>query len=449
MANLMVVAVCLLSLGADPAPYAGEVTALRKAGMASAGAFDMLARLTALGPRLAGSGGADEAVALTQSLMQDLGLDNIHLEPVTVAHWVRGEPEEGVIHSAGRTVPLSVCALGGSVRTAANGIRARVMEVHDFEELERRQQEAKGRMVFFNRPMDPTHLDTFESYGGAADQRVYGASRAAKFGAVAVLVRSLTMKHDDVPHTGIMLYEDKDKIPAAALGLKSADRLSAMLKEDPELEVFLEQDCRFEQPVESYNVTGQITGTEKPGEIIVIGGHLDAWDVGAGAHDDGAGCVQAIEALRLLKQIGLKPRRTIRAVMFMDEEFGGTGGRAYAADKRRKVEKHVAAIESDRGGFVPTGFTVRGDEKQVAFVRQWMPALSKAGVFFVDEGYGGVDINPLAEGGTLTIGLIVDSQRYFDVHHSANDSLDAVNPRELELGAVAMAALAYILSEEF
>lgn len=449
MTNLVALTACLLALSGTPATdYAADMASLRKAGMPALKSYEMLSRLTLLGPRLAGSSGAKKAVEMTRQLMTDLGFDNVHTEPVWVSHWERGNEETCAMISKGGRMPLAVCALGGSVGTPPAGIRGGVIEVQNFDELQEREEEAKGKIVFFNRPMDPTHINTFSAYGGSADQRVHGAAKAAAVGATAVLVRSMTMKADDVPHTGIMLYETEDKIPAAALGLKSANRLSARLKEDPELEVYLKLSCHFQQPVESYNVVGQLTGTSKPDEIIVLGGHLDAWDTGVGAHDDGAGCVQSIEALRLLQQVGLKPSRTIRAVMFMDEEFGGTGGRAYAKAEHRKGEKHVAAIESDRGGFVPLGFTVKGDDQQVAAVAKWMPALKEAGLHYVKKGYGGVDINPLAEQGTLTIGLDVDTQRYFDVHHSANDTLESVHPRELQLGAIAMAGLAWILSEE-
>lgn len=451
-------AICtLLSAGSPPPPpdgmglYEGLVQDMRADGMTGLDAYSMLAELTALGPRLGGSVGAEKAVEFTRGLMLKYGFDDVHLEEVTVHRWERGPKETASLTTSDgkRVAALSVAALGGSVATPEAGITAEVIEVMSLDEADGLGDRAKGKIIFFNRPMDPTVLNTFEAYGGAADQRAHGASRGAKVGAVAVLVRSMTTLPDDNPHTGIMTYaEGVPKIPAAALGVKSAELLSRSLRSDPGAKVTLNMRCRNLGTVVSHNVAGQITGHTHPDEIVVVGGHLDAWDLGPGAHDDGAGCVQAIEALRIIKSLGLKPRRTIRAVMFMDEEFGGTGGRAYAEDPRRKQERHIAAIESDRGGFAPVGFNVKADEDKVVSVARWLPALEEAGIAWVRKGYGGVDINPLSESGTLTMGLVVDSQRYFDVHHSANDVIETVNPRQLELGAVAMAALAFIVAEE-
>jgi Zn-dependent M28 family amino/carboxypeptidase len=297
--------------------------------------------------------------------------------------------------------------------------------------------------------MDPAEVDQFTAYGKAAGQRVQGPSAAARVGAVAALVRSLTRNADDHPHTGLLVYDEGvPRIPAAALGLRSADRLAALLASGKDVRVRLRLGCRSLGPATTANVLGQVTGSELPGEVIVLGGHLDAWDLGVGAHDDAAGCVQALEAVRLIHALGLTPRRTIRAVMFMDEEFGGTGGDAYASDPHRDQEKHLAAIESDRGGFLPLGFAADGDAAAVARIAAFLPLLRGAGIQWVQAGGGGTDISPLGEKGTLLIGLVPDSQRYFDAHHSVNDVLDAVHPRELELGAIAMAVLAYALANE-
>lgn len=238
------------------------------------------------------------------------------------------------------------------------------------------------------------------------------------------------------------------RIPAACISTKGAELLSTALKKDPSLLVNFKTECRNLASVTSHNVIGQITGSEHPNEILLVGGHLDSWDLGTGAHDDGAGCVQAIEALRLIKESGLRPRRTIRAVMFMNEEFGGTGGRDYAAAKDREGEVHVAAIESDRGGFLPLGFGISGDPNTIKHLQKWEDLLRSIGLQWIRRGGGGVDIAPLAAQGTVLIGLVPDSQRYFDVHHSEKDVLETVNPRELELGAIAMAVFAYILAQE-
>lgn len=445
VAVLLLIASLAAAAPPDGVPRPSLTERLKNEGLRNQQAMATLARIVAGGSRLAGSAGAAKAVTVTRQIMEEMGLDNVHLEEVEVRHWVRGA-ESATIVGGGK---LSVMALGGSVGTPAAGVEGEVIEVMSLEECDALGERARGRVIFFNRPMDPTHYDTFNAYGGAADQRVHAASRAAAVGAVAVLVRSMTMRHDDVPHTGVMKYaDDVPKIPAAGLSLIAADALHDALEGKAPVRVRLSLGCQMLEPVISHNVVGDITGSELPHEIVLVGGHLDSWDAGDGAHDDGAGCAQSLEALRLIQTLGARPKRTIRAVMFMDEEFGGTGGKAYAIAPERKTETHIAAIESDRGGFLPLGFTVKADAEKVRSLQRWLPLIAPLGMTFVKEGYGGVDINPLAELGTLTIGLYPDSQRYFDYHHSANDVLDAVNPRHLELGAIAMAVLASHLAEE-
>ncbi|MFH1529178.1 MAG: M20/M25/M40 family metallo-hydrolase [Pseudomonadota bacterium] len=421
-------------------------------GMRSGQAMALLTELCEQAPhRQAGSGGGRTAETLGRRWMERFGFQEVRQESFEVRHWERGPVERAAMEiPSGETASLTVCALGGSVGTRSGGITAPVLEVGDLEEVATRADEVKGRIVFFNRPMDPTKVMTFQAYGGAADQRVHGPSVAAKYGAVGVVVRSMTLKADDVPHTGIMIYEDDaPKIPAAALGFRSADRLAEALKQHPGLSLTLELSAKELPPVEARNTLGQITGSERPEEVVVLGCHLDAWDKGCGAHDDGAGCAQAVEALRLLGRLGLPLRRTVRVVLYMDEEMGGVGGKAYAGAEARKAEPHVYAIESDRGGFVPLGFSVDAEDPVVEGLRRrTLPMLKLLGLHDLERGGGGVDIGPLVEIGCTTIGLIPDSQRYFDVHHSDNDVLEAVHPRELELGAIAMAALAYALANE-
>lgn len=421
-------------------------------GMGSGQAMALLEELCTEAPhRLAGNPGGRTAEALGRAWMERLGFQEIRQEAFEVRSWERGAIERASVAVPGDDpIPLSVCALGGAVGTPEDGIEAPVVEVRDLKEIATRAAEVKGKIVFLNRPMDPTHTSTFRSYGGAADQRVHGASAAAKHGAVGVVVRSMTLKNDDVPHTGIMIYrDDAPKIPAAALGLMSADRLSEMLRRHPGLTLRLELSAQENPPVEARNTLGQITGAEHPEEIVVLGCHLDAWDKGCGAHDDGAGCAQAVEALRLLGRLGLPLRRTVRVVLYMDEEMGGIGGKAYAKSEARKGEPHVYAIESDRGGFVPLGFTVDAEDHVVdALRRRTLPVLEAVGIHYMERGGGGVDIGPLKAIGCTNIGLVPDSQRYFDVHHSDNDVLAAVHPRELQLGAVTMAVLAFMLANE-
>lgn len=440
----------------QPAPAAPPYEEIAKqivtTALSEGQAFQMLAALTELGPRLSGSPQAAAAVELTRQMMEQLGFANVRLQPVLVPHWVRGPVEEAAIINSPTvgTVPLKVCALGSSIATPEVGVVAEVVEVQSFADLQALGKRAAGKIIFFNRPMDPTKLDTFEGYGGAVNQRGSGAVEAAKVGGVAALVRSMTTRLDDVPHTGNLHYDDKlAKIPTAAISTIGANLLSQVIAHDKKVTVRLKLTCQTFPDAPSANVMGELVGSAKPDEIIVLGGHLDSWDKGTGTHDDGAGCMQAIEAVRLLKQCGLKPKRTIRAVMFMNEENGLRGGAEYARESAEKKIKHVAGLESDRGGFAPRGFSVQADSMVLRKISQWEPVFAAIGADRIRPGYGGVDISPLARQGVPAISLVPESHRYFDYHHSDNDTIDKVNPRELELGAAAMAIMAYLISEEF
>jgi carboxypeptidase Q len=432
--------------------YQVTVDRLREAGLSGEKAYGLLKRITSVGPRLTGSPQAAAAVELALNLMEELGFDRIRPEPVEVGRWVRGEAAEAaIVHSGARAaIPLSVCALGGSVGTPPRGITAPIVEVLSLDELPVLGKALAGKIVFFNRPMDRRLAEPFAAYGAASSQRVRGASAAARHGAAAVLVRSLTFREDRNPHTGMMQYDPGTRrIPAAAISTADADVLSALIKKEKDVSVSIRMDCRNMGRVLSANVVGEITGTEHPEEIVLIGGHLDSWDLGVGAHDDAAGCAAALEALRLVKELGLRPRRTIRAVLFMDEEFGGTGGRAYASAPQRKGERHILAAESDRGGFAPVGLAVGGrDRKVLERVSAHAGLFKPFGVSFIVPGGGGVDVAPLVERGAVPAAVILSSQAYFDVHHSALDVDASVHPRELELQAIILAALAYILAQE-
>jgi hypothetical protein len=413
--------------------------------------YDWLRDLCALGPRLSGSVGSEKAVAYTKSIMDTLGLDRVWLQPVMVPHWVRGDQEQA--HIIGRrpllNESLTLCALGGSVSTGDDGISAQVVEVHSYDELRKmKPKDVEGKIVFFNVPMNQAHLRTFHAYGETARYRVFGADSASKKGAVAMVLRSLSTSLDDYPHTGVMVYRDTTvpHIPGAALSTVAAERLSAALREDPKLKLHIRMTCETLPDVVSYNVIGEIRGTEKPDEIIVVGGHLDAWDNGAGAHDDGAGCMQSIQVLQTFLDMGYAPKRTVRAVMYMNEENGARGGREYARVADSLDENHIFAIESDAGGFTPRGFGI----DSVLLVRinaNWGSLLGSFGLHELTEGGHGVDIGPLKEHGCLLAGLNPDSQRYFDYHHAPSDTFDKVNHRELKLGAAAMASLVYLVAE--
>ncbi|MCY7351749.1 MAG: M20/M25/M40 family metallo-hydrolase [Cytophagaceae bacterium] len=410
--------------------------------------YEWLRQLTTqVGPRLSGSPGAQKAVDWGKKTMEAEGFDRVFLQEVMVPHWVRGDKERAWIRHGKDKIDVPVAALGGSVGTPAEGITAGVIEVKNFQELRALGREkVAGKIVFFNRPMDPTKLNTFEAYAGAVDQRGGGATEASKLGAVGAIVRSMNPSLDDFPHTGSMRYgPGVPLIPAAAISTKGAERLSALLKQNPALQFYFKQSCETLDDVLSYNVVGEIKGSEKPNEIILVGGHLDSWDLAQGAHDDGAGCVQSIEVLRTLKVLGIRPRHTLRAVLFMNEENGTRGGIKYADLAKQNNETHVYAIESDNGGFTPRGFGIVGNDAQVAALQRFSPLLAPYGLHEIGRGSGGADIGPLAPLGTVLVGFKPDSQRYFDYHHAANDRFEAISERELKLGAASMAALVILL----
>jgi hypothetical protein len=357
---------------------------------------------------------------------------------------------------------LDILALGNSLGTGPKGIEAPVILIHSFEELEQRKNEVKGKIVFYNYTFNPRFIETFRSYGDAVRYRVFGPSKAARYGAVGVLVRSMTHSVDNNPHTGAMIYNDSfPKIPAAAMGLWDADKLATALEQGRngnnssgnaggphEIKVFLRTQARMLPDTLAHNVIGEITGSEFPNEFITVGGHLDSWDPAEGAQDDGAGCVHSIEVLRALKAVGYKPRHSIRVVLFANEENGGRGGEKYADEAKAKNEKHLFALESDAGGFTPRDFSISLPEDKLAGIRSWLQLLQPYGVYSFEKGGGGADVGPLEPKLGAVVGeLRPDSQRYFDYHHSRNDVLENVNKRELELGALNMAALIYLVDK--
>ncbi len=413
--------------------------------------YDWLDHLSnEIGGRLSGSYNAEKAVKYTKEELEVLGLDKVWLQPVLVPKWTRGQKEYAYIETGpGQTSTTDICALGGSVPTPKLGIKAQLIEVTSLEELATLGREKiEGKIVFYNRPMQADLVNTFAAYGGCVDQRYAGAMEAAKYGAVAVVVRSMNLRSDDFPHTGSMSYGDTpvdQRIPACAISTNGADYLSSALKILPSLYFYFKQNCKTYDDVLSHNVVGEITGTQYPNRYMVVGGHLDSWDLGDGSHDDGAGVVQSMEVLRLFKQIGYKPKHSIRVVLFMNEENGLRGGKKYAEEARLKNEKHVFALESDAGGFTPRGFSFDLDDANFAQVESWKPLFKPYLIHYFEKGGSGADIGPLKEEGMVLAGLRPDSQRYFDHHHAASDTFDAVNKRELELGGAAMASLVYLM----
>ena len=405
-----------------------------------------------IGGRLSGSYEAERAVEYTKKQLDKLGLDKVWLQPVMVPKWSRGTPEYAYVETApGITSIQNICALGGSVATRKEGLKAEVIEVQGIEDLKNYgREQIEGKIVFYNRPMQANLISTFQAYGGCVDQRYSGAKEAAEYGAVGVIVRSMNLREDDFPHTGAMSYGDipaKKRIPACAISTKGANYLSSALRLKPDLKFYFKQNCKTFADVQSYNVIGEITGSEFPNKYMIVGGHLDSWDLGDGSHDDGAGCVQSMEVLRLFKEIDYRPRHSIRVVLFMNEENGLRGGRKYAEEARLKREEHLFALESDAGGFTPRGFSFDTDATNFEQVKNWEALFKPYLIHYFELGGSGADIGPLKEEGIVLAGLRPDSQRYFDYHHAANDTFDAVNKRELELGGATMASLVYLFDK--
>jgi hypothetical protein len=402
-----------------------------------------------IGGRISGSPQAEAAVNWAFKSLKAEGFDSVWLQPVMVPHWVRGEKEQAFVFDNGKKIELSICALGNSVGTTKNGIKAKVIEVKTFEELRALDNNfVKGKIVYFSRPFPDNVLTCGSAYGNTVNQRGQGPIEAAKKGAIGVIVRSMTHALDDYPHTGATNYKDSiPKIPGCAVSTVDADVLSKILQANPNAELYFRQTCEMLPDVLSYNVIAEMKGTKFPNEYVIVGGHLDSWDNGEGAHDDGAGTVQSMNALRLILKSGIKPKRTIRAVLFMNEENGLKGGLKYAELAQSNKEKHIAAIETDAGGFMPRhiGFTFNKEElKKFA---NWQELLAPYGVQAFDENGGGADIGPLRKQGTTLIGYHPDGQKYFDYHHTSNDTFDKVNKRELQFGTVVLSGLIYLLSE--
>ncbi len=399
-----------------------------------------------VGHRLSGSEGAEKAVTWSENLMKKYGFDRVWTDPIEVPHWERGDAERVMLLPD--SVPLDALSLGFSVGSDGP-LTGQVVMFSSLQALrDVPDGSLSGKIVFLNQPMNPKLIDTFHAYGGCSGARSRGASEAARKGAVGFVIRSLGLRADDFPHTGVMFYDEQyDSIPALALSTNAAYKLSKALEANPKQELLIESDCRHNPDAPSHNVIAEITGSVHPDKVIVVGGHLDSWDVGEGAHDDGAGVVQSLEVLRIFKALNIRPKHTIRCVFFMNEENGTRGGQAYARISEQEGTTHYAAMESDRGGFAPRGFTVDAAPLYIDHMAQWLNLFKPYQIHFIEPGYGGVDINPLKKSGTPLIGFVPDSQRYFDVHHTANDVFENVNQRELELGAAAMTSLIYLIDK--
>lgn len=415
-------------------------------------AYDLLRQLTkGIGGRLAGSEQYNKAVVWGEATLKKLGADKIFLQECLMPNWNRGGKDKASIvlvdgKKANRT--LDVLALGNSLGTGGKALTAEIIAIEDFSALEAKKDQVKGKIVYFNNKFNPTNVQPFKSYGEAGQFRRVGPSRAAKYGAVAVMIRSLSEATDNNPHTGSTAYNDSfPKIPAIALGGMDADYLWQLTKKST-VKTTIVTNGFYSPDVKGHSVIAEITGTEFPNEYITVGGHLDSWDVNEGAHDDGAGIVQTMEILRTLKALGYKPKRTLRFVLFANEENGLRGGNKYAEEAKINKETHLFAMESDAGGFTPRGFGLTATTTQLAKIQSWLSLLKPYGTDNLNAGGGGADIAPLNRiFGTALAGLVPDGQRYFDIHHARSDVFENVNKRELLLGAVNMAALIYLVDQ--
>lgn len=402
-----------------------------------------------IGHRLSGSPEAAKAVVWAEQMMKSAGADRVWLQPVNVPVWVRGKESLAIrVSGSKRWVEIPMLSLGNSQGSQGKALELPVVAASDFAAFyAMKESDIRGKAVFFNFQFPQELIHPFEGYGVAGPYRWQGANRAAARGAAAVIIRSVSTGLDDYPHTGSMSYADTvRKIPAVAIGNESADRLARACQEGA-VSIRLTSECGMKGVSSSYNVIGEITGSEYPEEIVLVGAHLDSWDVGEGAHDDGAGCVQALEVIRTLRALGIRPKRTVRAVLFMNEENGLRGGMAYADSAKARNERHVLAIESDAGGFSPRGIGLEMDSNKRARVKQYAHLFAPYQVYDFDHEEGGADISPLKRSGVPVAGLMPDPQRYFDLHHTANDVFEQVNHRELKLGAVTLTQFVYLISQ--
>jgi len=400
--------------------------------------------------RIACAPEAVKAAYWTNDIMGEMDLDTVFMQEIMVRNWIRGAKEEGIIISEkfGRK-NVNVCALGLGKGTGHTGIIGNIIEIKSRKELDLLGAEKiHGKIVFLNEAMDTRNMNTFGAYAAASWQRTSGPSLAAKYGAKAAVIRSLTSAIDIYPHTGVTSHEaGEDSIPSVAICTEHAELLSKWLKEDSNIEFYFKTTCLNLPDTKSYNVIGEIKGSKYPDEYIVVGGHLDAWDNSEGAHDDGGGCMQAIDVLRIYNEIGYKPERSIRAVMFMDEEISQRGGAKYAEEVKRKGEKHIAAIEADRGCDTPIGFSIDAKTEELKIIQSWEELFKPYGIRKLVRGGSGVDIGPLKQFNTSLIGLLTDNHRYFDWHHSEFDSFEQINIRELQMGSAAMASLIFLIDK--
>ena len=439
---IILLSICLISCKNESVPFDQETSDIINTFYSDAlekrESYELLRVLSKdIGARPSGSEGAKKAVLWSKKVMEDYGFDTVYLQEVMVPHWERGELEEAYFYNGKNKINLSILGAGGTVSTPTEGITAEVVEVSSLDEVDELGREnVEGKIVFYNKAFNQRYINVGTSYGETGFQRRTGAVKAAEHGALASVFRSLSSStYEDFPHTGGMSYkEGLDSIPHGGLGVLSSEKLSQALKENPKLKLHIKLSGTWYPDALSHNVVGLLRGEKNPEKIITVGGHLDSWDIGEGAHDDGAGCVHSIGALRLFQKQNIKPNNTIRAVMFMNEEFGLRGGLKYAEIAVKENEQHIAAIESDASGYVPRGFGFSGSDEQLEKIQDWLKYFDKNTISYFSKGGGGADIGPLhRQTGTPMFGLSIDGQKYFEMHHTAKDVFELVNARELEV----------------
>jgi len=444
---LRLLALALTSAVAHAAPDPNSPAArFTGAAFTDGGAYALVQSLSdKVGQRLAGSAAADRAVEWAVKTMQSLGLKNVRKEPVKVPQWIRGDALAQLVSPS--TLPFHVVALGGSVATPREGVTAEVVEVASVEELKALGDGAKGKIVLWNKPM--ARFASGEGYGAVVGLRGRGAVEAARAGAVAAMIRSVGTGAYRLPHTGATRYDDKvARIPFAALAAEDADHLHRLLANGEKVRVHLKLSARQGPEVESFNVVGEVPGRDKPDEVVLLGAHLDSWDLGTGALDDASGCAIVLEAASLMVKLGLQPRRTVRVVLFMNEENGLSGARAYAKQHQGELQHHVAALEADSGAGRPIGLTVSGSAPSVALASAWAAPLR---AFFEPQvkpaDFGGADLIPLQTGAVPVLDVRQDMSTYFDWHHTAADTVDKIDPIDLSLAVAAFASLAHAAAD--
>lgn len=421
-------------------PYKGNAQKLMAAAQADTFAWDRLAEITdTYGQRLSGSDNLNRAIAWAQEAMKKDGLENVHTERVMIPRWIRGAESLEITNPPLHNVPL--LGLGGSIATPAAGIEAEVMIVANGDELTNRAAEAKGKIVLFNVP--------FTNYGQTVQYRSGGASMAAKVGAVAALVRAVGPMGLRTPHTGGMNYaEGVDKIPTAAIPAEDANRVQRLINRGIKVRMRLKMDARVEPDVESFNVVGEIKGSEKPDEVVLVGGHFDSWDPGMGASDDAVGCVVTWEAARLMKKLNIRPKRTVRVVLFTNEENGTRGGNGYRDAHMAEAAKHVLSVESDDGVFAPSRLSFTGSDAARKIMSEILSLVMPLGFPELTPGGGGADIGPISAAGKVPmLAYDGDATKYFTIHHTPADTVDRIDPKEVSKAAAALSAMIYVVAD--